>query len=341
MNTVDLRSDTFTKPTKGMLKAMFEAEVGDDVFGEDPTVNSLEAKAAKLFGMEAAMLCPSGTQTNQIAIRVHTRPGDEVICDTSSHIYRFEGGGIAYNSLASVRLIEGDRGRIKAKDVLENINPDNIHHPRTSLVSLENTCNKGGGSCYDFKDIIEIKKVCIEHGLKLHLDGARLFNALRVTSETPLQYGEIFDTISICLSKGLGAPIGSLLLGPQDFIDESRRVRKVFGGAMRQSGFLAAAGIYALDNQIERLDEDHKKAKELAEVLNKCSYVEKVFEQQTNILIFKLIDSVSNEQFLEALETQNVKAIGFGPQHIRMVTHLDITDEMHLHALKVLKELSF
>lgn len=341
MKIADLRSDTFTKPSKPMLESMFQAEVGDDVFGEDPTVNKLESKIASLFGMEAAIYCPSGTQTNQIGIRVHTNPGDEVICDTDSHIYRFEGGGISYNSLVSVRLVNGDRGRITAKDIYENINPENIHQPRTTLVSLENTSNKGGGSCYNFDEILKIKKACTENNLKLHLDGARLFNALAVSGETPKQYGEVFDSISICFSKGLGTPVGSILLGTKDFIFEARRVRKVFGGAMRQSGFLAAACIYALDHNIERLVEDHKKTKVIADTLKECDYVSSVFEPETNILIFKLIDAVSNELFLSELEKHNIKAIGFGPKQIRMVTHLDFTDEMLNHTIKSLKELKF
>lgn len=341
LSIVDLRSDTLTKPTKAMQKAMFEAEVGDDVFGEDPTVNQLEAKVADLFGKEAALFCPSGTQTNQIAIRVHTQPGDEVICDTDSHIYRFEGGGISYNSLVSVRLINGNRGRITATDVLKNINPDNIHHPRTRLVSLENTSNKGGGSCYHFDEILKIKDVCDKINLKLHLDGARLFNALRVKGENPKQYGKIFDSISICFSKGLGAPVGSVLIGSQKFINEARRVRKVFGGAMRQSGFLAAACIYALDNHVERLDEDHIKAKAIANILKACNYVREVIEPESNIIIFKLTDHLTNDMFLSELAKKNIKAIGFGSQQIRIVTHLDISKEMVKYTCEILKGLIF
>ncbi len=336
---IDLRSDTFTKPSEGMLKAMFNAEVGDDVWDEDPTVKKLEEKAAEMFGMEAALFCPSGTQTNQIAIRVHTNPGDEVICDTTSHIYRFEGGGVAYNSHASVRLINGNFGIINAQDILDNINENNIHQARTTLVSLENTTNMGGGNCYHIEDIHEINKVCKDNKLKLHLDGARLFNAFRYTGEMPKQYGEVFDSISICLSKGLGAPIGSLLLSTKDFISESKRARKVFGGAMRQSGFLAAAGIYALDYQVERLDEDHLKAKEIASVLAECKYVEKIYNQQTNILIFKFTDQKAEEYVHLKFKEHNIKVSGFGPLHVRMVTHLDYTDEMHAYTLQVLKGL--
>ncbi len=250
---IDFRSDTVTKPSPQMLECMFTAKVGDDVFGEDPSVNELESLAASMFGLEAGLFCPSGTMTNQIAIKAHTQPGDELICDKMSHIYQYEGGGIAFNSGCSVKLIDGDRGRITADQVKAAINPDDVHKPNTSLVSLENTANRGGGSCYNFTDIQEIKEVCLQNNLKLHLDGARIFNALIAKNETAKQYGEIFDTISICLSKGLGTPVGSVLLGPKDFIKKARRIRKVFGGGMRQAGFMAAAGIYALQNNIDRL----------------------------------------------------------------------------------------
>lgn len=325
---IDLRSDTVTRPTPEMLNAMMTAKVGDDVFGEDPTVNALEKKAAEMFGKEAAIYCPSGTMTNQIAINVHVNPGDEVICDQTAHIYNFEGGGIARNSSASVRLLQGDRGRYTANDVLANINPDNIHAARTKLVEIENTVNKAGGSYWDIKEIVKIKEVTDKYKLKFHMDGARLFNALAETGETPKQYGDLFDSISICLSKGLGAPVGSLLLGTQEFINEARRVRKVFGGAMRQAGFMAAAGLYALENNIGRLKEDHQRARVIADVLSKQSYVETVNPVQTNILVFKLKQSMKDKDFVKMLGEKNIHCLTFGPQTIRMVTHLDFTDEM-------------
>lgn len=325
---IDLRSDTVTRPTPRMLDAMMSAKVGDDVYGEDPTVNALERKIADMFGMQAAIYCPSGTMTNQIAINVHVRPGDEVICDQTAHIYNFEGGGIARNSSASVRLLQGDRGRYTAEDVLANINPDNIHAARTKLVEVENTVNKAGGSCWNINEIKKIRAVVDKFGLKFHLDGARLFNALTETGETPKQYGEQFDSISICLSKGLGAPVGSVLLGTNDFINEARRTRKVFGGAMRQAGFMAAAGIYALDNNIGRLKEDHQRAKALADVLIKQHYVEEVYPAQTNILVFKLKQTLKDKDFIKYLEGKDIHCSIFGPQVIRMVTHLDFTDEM-------------
>ena len=272
----DLRSDTFTKPSPAMLEAMFKAPVGDDVFSEDPSVNQLEAMSAQLFGMEAALFCPSGTMTNQIGIKCHTQPGDEVICDKVSHVYIYEGGGIAFNSGSQVKALDGDRGRITAEQVIESINPDDVHKAKTTLVSLENTANRGGGSCYDFSEILRIKEVCLQNKLNLHLDGARLWNALVAKNEDPKQYGEIFDSISICLSKGMGAPVGSLLLGNNDYIKKARRVRKVFGGGMRQAGYIAAAGIYALENNIERLAEDHQHAKQIATALSKKDFIGKI-----------------------------------------------------------------
>lgn len=336
---IDLRSDTITKPTQEMLDVMFSAKVGDDVFGDDPSVNALQEKAAKMFGKEAALYCPSGTMTNQIAIKVHTKPGDEIICDEGSHVYRYEGAGIAFNSGASVRLIQGDRGRITADQVLQNINPDDIHCPVSKLVVAENTANRGGGSCYDYKELQKISKACKENQLGFHLDGARLFNALVATGETPKQFGDIFDSISICLSKGLGAPVGSLLLGDQKFIHQARRVRKVFGGAMRQAGYIASAALYALENNVERLKEDHKKAKIIRDILSDCSFVKRVLSVETNIVIFNLIDSVDDLDFLSILKSKGVLAVGFGPKTIRMVTHLNFSDEMLDELSQILKSI--
>jgi threonine aldolase len=328
MNSIiDLRSDTVTRPTKGMLDAMLSAKVGDDVFGDDPTVIELEKKVAAMFGKESALFCPSGTMTNQIAIKIHTQPGDEVICEEGSHVYRYEGGGIAFNSGSSVKLIKGDRGRITASQVLECINPDDIHNARTSLVVAENTSNRGGGSCYDFRELKKISNLCKDHNLKFHLDGARLFNALAETGETTNDAAKLFDSISICLSKGLGAPVGSILIGNHDFIKQGRRVRKVFGGAMRQAGFLAAAGIYALDHHIERLKEDHQRAKIIGQFLPQCSFVNEVMPVDSNIIIFKLNEGTKEKEFIENLKSNGILVVGFGPQTIRMVTHLDFTDK--------------
>lgn len=336
----DYRSDTVTKPTKAMHEAMFNAEVGDDVFGEDPSVNALEQKAAQMFGMEAALFCSSGTQTNQIAIKVHTQPGDEVICNDLAHIYRYEGGGIASNSGASVRLITGDRGRIFADQIEAEINPDDPHFPISSLVALENTSNKGGGSCYSAAHIDAIAALCKNKNLPLHLDGARLFNALVHTGQQASQYGEWFDSISICLSKGLGAPVGSLLLGSKEFIHKSRRVRKSLGGGMRQAGFLAAAGIYALDHHIDRLIEDHTKARTLVKELESCTWVKSVMPAETNIVIFELMDRISTQEILEKLKNKGILAVAFGPRHIRLVCHLDITEHMLEYTLEQIKSIS-
>jgi threonine aldolase len=335
---VDLRSDTLTKPTFGMLQAMMGAEVGDDVLGEDPTVSALEEKAAALFGMEAGLFCPSGTMTNQIAIKLHTQPGTEVICDRKSHIYNYEGGGIAFNSGASVRLPEAPRGILTPQMIEENINnPEDIHFPPTALVSLENTVNKGGGSIYRMDHIAAISRVCKQHGLSLHLDGARVFNALVETGEDAKDYGNYFDTISICLSKGLGIPVGSVLLGSREHIKKGRRIRKVLGGGMRQAGYLAAAGVYALEHHIDRLKEDHARARAIGEVLQKQSYVASVEPVDTNIVLFSL-SGITPQEFLEKLAAENIKVIGFGANSIRMVTHLDFSDAMLEHLLEVLAQ---
>jgi threonine aldolase len=337
---IDLRSDTLTKPTPEMKEAMIEAPVGDDVFGEDPTINALEQKAADYFGMESAIFCPSGTMTNQIAIRVHTAPHTEVICDEKSHIYLYEGGGIAYNSFASVRLLHGDRGRITAEMVQDNINnPDDVHAPISTLVSLENTMNKGGGCVYDFKEIEKISSLCKDKNLKLHLDGARLFNALVATDDDPKKYGKHFDTISICLSKGLGCPVGSLLVGDKASIKKARRVRKVLGGGMRQAGILAAAGIYALDHNIKRLGDDHKRAKIIAEGLAGLNFVDSVMPVETNIVIFKLSNNIFSVDFVDKLKQIGILAVPFGKHDVRLVTHLDFDDDMLNDLIKKLKSI--
>lgn len=311
-----------------MLEAMFKAEVGDDVFGEEPTVNALEQKAAKLFGMEAALFCPSGTMTNQIAINVHTRPGDEVLCDVTSHIYNYEGGGIASNSGVQAQLIHGDEGRISAQQIVEHIKPTYDWMTRTTLVSIENTGNKAGGSYYSLQQMKELSEVCKKHELKYHLDGARIFNAIVENDYIPADLGKLFDSVSICLSKGLGAPVGSLLLGNKEFIKKARRVRKVFGGGMRQAGYLAAAGIYALDNHVRRLKEDHQRAKQLEKIVGKLDYVDRVIPVYTNIVIFNLNENIQPQAYVEKLAAAGIKSSGFGKQAIRFVTHLDFTDDM-------------
>jgi threonine aldolase len=331
--TIELRSDTFTKPSPAMLEAIFTAQVGDDVFEEDPTVNTLEEKAAKMFGYEAALFCTSGTMTNQIGINVHVRQGDEVICDALSHVYLYEGGGIAANSSASVNLLHGDRGRLTADQIAEVIQADNVHYPISRLVSLENTVNKGGGAYYQLSEIQKIKSVCQANNMALHLDGARIFNALVETGESPLEYGKVFDTMSVCLSKGLGTPVGSVLLGTKGFIKKARRVRKRFGGGWRQAGFLAAAGIYALDNNINRLKEDHARAREIGNIMQSLPEVEEVYSVDTNIVIFRLKDKILSNDYVQKLNKKGIKSATFGKHLVRFVTHLDFTDE-HLGAFR-------
>jgi threonine aldolase len=336
---IDFRSDTVTRPTPPMLEAMLRAAVGDDVFGEDPSINHLELMCHTLFGMEAAIFCPSGTMTNQIAIKCHTQPGDEVICDRLSHIYQYEGGGIAFNSGASVRLIEGDRGRITAEQVKESINPNDIHKPVSTLVSLENTANRGGGSCYDFTEIQAIKEVCLQNNLKLHLDGARLFNALVAKNETFKQYGEVFDSISICLSKGLGTPVGSVLIGTKQLVAKARRIRKIFGGGMRQAGFMAAAGIYALENNVARLAEDHKHAQEITAVLKGRDFVGEILPVETNIIIFEIKGRYTAPALAAKLKEEGIFVIAISPTQIRIVVHLDIHPEDVKRTIEVINAL--
>lgn len=339
---IDLISDTVTRPTKEMLTAMMIAEVGDDVFKSDPTVTALQEKAAALFGMEDALFFPSGTMANQTAIKLHTQPGDKLFCDKWSHVYNYEGGGAAFNSGVSCKLIEGDRGMFTAEQLkVASAGRADIHVPYSRLVCVENTTNKGGGACWDFEELKKIRQVCLDQNLDYHLDGARLFNALVAKNETPKQYGELFDTISICLSKGLGAPVGSILLGSKTHIAKALRIRKLFGGAMRQVGFLAAAGIHALDNNIERLADDHKKAKDIELVLNSLSYVKKVEPVETNIIIFYVKDHLNADDFITSMANKNILLTSMGDGKIRIVTHLDFSEEMLeklVYELKIFKE---
>ena len=338
---INLISDTVTKPSPGMLEAMMTAEVGDDVFKNDPTVNKLEEKVALLFGREAALFFPSGTMANQTAIKLHTQPGEQLICDKYAHVYNYEGGGISFNSGVSCRLVDGHRGMMTAAQVEEAINPPDFYHsPLTSLVCVENTTNKGGGACWDMEELERIKAVCHQHHLKYHLDGARLWNALVAKKESPKQYGDLFHTISVCLSKGLGCPIGSVLIGDRETIQKAVRVRKVFGGGMRQAGYLAAAGIYALDNQLQRLEEDHNRAKEIGQALQALAYVKKVAPIETNIVIFEIDQSqISTDIFIKKLEEKNIQIIGMGQGKLRMVTHMDYTKAMHQRLLDILGSL--
>jgi threonine aldolase len=340
MKEIDLRSDTVTRPTKGMMQAIINAEVGDDVYKEDPTVNKLERKLADMFGMDEALFFPTGSMANQAAIKLHTQPADQLICDKWAHVYNYEGGGASFNSGVSCKLVDGDRGMITAAQVEENINPPDFYHsPLTTLVCLENTTNKGGGACYDFEEIKKIRKVCDEHNLGLHLDGARLFNALVAKNEDPKEYGKIFDTISVCLSKGLGTPMGTVLIGNKKVMKNAMRVRKVLGGGMRQVGFMAAAGIYAIDNQVERLAEDHRRASEIGETLNSQSYVGEVEPVETNIVIFYLQNASDEAAFMKSLQQENIRISNMGQGKLRIVTHHDYSEEMHQRFLKVLEKI--
>ncbi|TVT42799.1 threonine aldolase [Hymenobacter setariae] len=330
MTTIDLRSDTVTRPTPAMLAAMHAAEVGDDVYDEDPTVRRLETELAARFGMKAGLFCPSGTMTNQLAITAHCAPVSEVICEATAHVYLWEVGGIMHHARASVALLPGDRGRLTASQVASAVRPvGNVHYPTTRLVCLENTHNRGGGSCYQWTDLEEIAAFTKKQGLALHLDGARIFNALVATGQRSEDYGQLFDSISVCLSKGLGAPVGSVLLGSQEFITGCKRLRKLFGGGWRQAGYLAAAGLYALNNNVVRLADDHRRAAQLAEALRPLPYVAEILEPETNLLIFRLDESrLTVADFLGRLEEQGIRASGFGGSWVRFVTHLDVDDDM-------------
>ncbi len=325
---IDFRSDTVTRPTPRMLEAMMNAEVGDDVFGEDAAVNKLEAFAADMFGMEAGIFCASGTMTNQIAIKCHTQPADEVICERQSHVYQYEGGGIAFNSGCQVNLIDGDRGRVTAEEIGAAINPDDVHKPPSRLVCLENTSNRGGGSCYDIHELEKIRELCGERNLKLHLDGARLFNAMVARNEAPAVYGKLFDSISVCLSKGLGAPVGSVLLGKKEFIRKARRIRKLLGGGMRQAGYLAAAGLYALQYHVARLSEDHRHAQQIAKALEAPHFVKTILPAETNIIIFEVNPPYTARQVTDKLKEKGVLVYAISPTRVRLVLHLDITAAM-------------
>ncbi|MBL6662227.1 MAG: aminotransferase class I/II-fold pyridoxal phosphate-dependent enzyme [Flavobacteriaceae bacterium] len=337
---VNLISDTVTQPSPGMLEAMFRAKVGDDVFKEDPSVNAFEEEVAALFGKEAALFFPSGTMTNQTAIKLHTQPGEQLICDHYAHIFNYEGGGVSFNSGVSCKMIQGDRGRITAEQIEACINPPDFYHsPRTRLVCLENTTNKGGGAVYDLEEIKKIRALCDREKLALHLDGARLWNALEVTGEDPKEYGALFDTISLCFSKGLGCPVGSVLVGSREQMHEALRIRKVFGGGMRQAGYLAAAGSYALKHHRKDLSLDHKRAKEIAEVLEDCSFVHEIQPVTTNIIIFSLKSDYDEVQFVQELKEKQILIIGLGKGKLRMVTHRDYTQEHHKYLLTTLSKM--
>jgi threonine aldolase len=333
---IDLRSDTVTKPTPAMRKAMAEAEVGDDVFGEDPTVNALQEKVANLLGKEAALFVPSGTMANQLSIKSHTQPGDEVIIEASSHPYNFEGGAGAALSGIQFQCLKGSRGIVEASQVEEGIRPADHHFAITRLICLENTHNRGGGSIYPLENMAEIYRLAKSRELFVHLDGARLWNASVATGIKPHEYAQWADSVSVCLSKGLGAPIGSLVASSKGFIDRVHRFRKMFGGGMRQVGIIAAAGIFALDHHIERLREDHQNAKRLAVSLKELKGVSiDPKHVETNIVIFDVADTgMAATQVAEAMKKEGILIHAFGKMQIRLVTHLDVTADDIEKALK-------
>ncbi len=338
--TIDLRSDTVTKPTPAMLEAMMKAEVGDDVYKEDPTVNRLEKRVAEMFGKPTALFFPSGSMANQAAIKLHTNPGDQVIADKYAHVYNYEGGGASFNSGVSFKLIDGKRGMFTSEQVVSSINPPDFYHsPLTRLVAVENTTNKGGGACWDFDEILKIRQVCDLHNLGYHLDGARIWNAKVAKNENLKEYGRVFDTISVCFSKGLGAPVGSMLIGDKNLMESAIRIRKIFGGGMRQLGYLAAAAEFAIDHNVERLKEDHIRAAELSETLRSMSYIKVVEPTETNIVIFELDQAVDEDEFNKKLLDKGIKIISMGSNKLRMVTHLDYSQDMHEYVISTLNEI--
>jgi len=339
---INLISDTVTKPSEKMLNYMSKAKVGDDVFAKDPTVNYLQDKLANMFGMESALFFPSGTMTNQTAIKLHTNPGDQLICDKYAHVYNYEGGGVSFNSGVSCKLIDGERGMFKNDQLVKAINPPDFYHsPKTSLVCIENTTNKGGGACWDLNELKLIKKTCVENNLSYHLDGARIWNAIIKMNQDPKEYGLLFDSISVCLSKGLGCPVGSVLIGSSELIQRAIRIRKVLGGGMRQVGYLAACGIYALENNLDRLSDDHEKASEIEKTLSKLSFIKKVEPVETNIVIFEINEKVSPDIFLKKLIDNGINIINMGDNKLRIVTHLNYTSSMHNKFLEILNNLKF
>lgn len=337
---INLTSDTITKPTPEMLNYMLKARVGDDVYKQDGSTNELELAVAELFGMEAALFFPSGTMANQVAIKLHTQPGDQLICERTSHINQFEAGGPAFHSGVTCGVIDGDRGRITADQVLEMYtDASNFHYPISTLVCLENTTNKGGGACYELPEIEKIRQVCDEKGMKLHLDGARLWNALVAKAQHPTHFGKLFDTISVCFSKGLGAPVGSALIGSKESIQKAIRLRKLMGGGMRQTGYLAAAALYALKNNVSRLQSDHLRARQIEVLLNKKAWVAEVLPVQTNIVVFRLHRKEDVKKFFDKLKQKNIAISEMGGGWLRIVTHLDYREVMHEYVTEALQQL--
>lgn len=322
-----------------MLQQMLQTEVGDDVFKEDPSVNALEAKVAQLFEKEAALFFPSGTMANQTAIKLHTNPGEQLICDHYAHVFNYEGGGVSFNSGVSCATIVGERGRITADQIQQRINPGDFYHsPKTALVVLENTTNKGGGACYNPEEIKRIAALCKKEKLPLHLDGARIWNAMIATKTSPAFFGANFDTISVCFSKGLGAPVGSALVGSKALMDKALRVRKILGGGMRQAGYLAQAASYAIDHHWDTMAKDHEKAKALGEAVLAIDGIDYLAPVDTNIVIFELATPQLEERFMTYMKQCEIELISMGSGKLRFVTHRDYTDAQHDYVLNCLKQ---
>lgn len=340
-NIIDLRSDTVTRPSKEMREAMFNAEVGDDVFGEDPTVNKLQELVSATLGKESALYVPSGTMSNQLAVKSHTEIGDEIICEGAAHIFQYETAGPSVISNVQVYPIPGKYGMMKLQEIEDSIRPDIYYFPKTKLICLENTHNRAGGTIIDFEYIKNVNVLATAHDLNMHLDGARLWNASIATGINVAEYAKYFDTVSVCLSKGLGAPVGSVLCGSKELITKAKKFRKILGGGMRQAGILAAAGIYAIQNNFNRLAEDHKRAKYLADVLSNISVVDLDMESvQTNIIIFGFKDPKVNVENLISKFIENNLLVSRGTKgKIRLVTHLDVDDLKIEKASEILKHI--
>ena len=338
---IDLRSDTVTKPCEGMRKAMYEAEVGDDVYGEDITINRLQDKCAELFGKEAALFVPSGTMSNQIAIKAHTQPGDELICENDAHIYYYETAGPAFLSNVQVRPVSSEFGMMKINDVDKTIRPDVYYFPQTRIVCVENTHNRHGGTVLPQKEVVKLGKFVKSKGLIYHCDGARIWNAAVKNELSLKEMAEPFDTISVCLSKGMGAPVGSVLLGDKDFIKKSLKIRKIFGGGMRQAGIIAAAGLFAIENNYGKICCDHENALIFAGILNNYQFISVDMKRvQTNMVMFDLDERININEFVTEAKQAGVVISALEGQRIRAVFHLQITKEMAMTAAETIIAIS-
>lgn len=340
MPHIDLRSDTVTKPSKAMREAMANAEVGDDVWGDDPTVIALETKCAEISGKEASLYVPSGCMANQLAIKCHTQPSDEIICEWDSHIMKYENSAPAFLSGVQVMPLKGVKGVLNIPELEAHIRPDWYHFPKTTLICLENTHNRAGGTLYFLDDIKDVRKLAVKHGVKTHLDGARIFNASVETGVSVKEYADEFDSISFCFSKGLGAPVGSIVCGTKEFISRAHRFRKVIGGGMRQAGIIAAGALYALEHNVTRLKDDHRKAKHFAQEIGKLPFINVDLDTvQTNIVMYNT--TTDAEALKSVLHEKGVWLSNEGPNKMRAVFHMDVSDEETEQAIEIYKSIKF